>query len=264
VLITGGTKGIGLGIALSFASRGASVFLTQKWGSADPDELRALFRSHNAVEPEIMDADVAHDEDAQPVIEAIRDRHGHLDVLISNVAFAPVIHGLDEYTRRGLMSAIDHSTWPIVAYTRAAREICGRYPRYVIGLSSEGADTYHMHYDIIAASKAALEAMCRYLHQRLREHDSRVNVVRTRFTDTDSLRAITGDEFVPFVEKHSPGTFTTPNEVGESVVGLCSGLMDAVGGQIITVDHGASIFENFSRLFNERERNPIKPARPQA
>jgi enoyl-[acyl-carrier-protein] reductase (NADH) len=121
-----------------------------------------------------------------------------------------------------------------------------------------------MHYDIIAASKAALEAMCRYLHQRLREHDSRVNVVRTRFTDTDSLRAITGDAFVPFVEKHSPGTFTTPDEVGESIVGLCSGLMDAVGGQVITVDHGASIFENFSRLFNERERNPIKPARPQA
>lgn len=262
VLITGGTKGIGLGIALSFAKRGAHVTLTQKWGSADADELHALFASHDAPAPDIVDADVAHDEDAEAVLEHIKAKHDRLDVFVSNVAFAPVVHSFDEYTRRGLASAIDYSTWPVAAYTLQAHKTFGAYPRYVVALSSEGADFYHMNYDIVAASKAALEALCRYMNQRLRDHGSRVNVVRTRYTSTDSLRAVFGPEFEPFAEKYSPGIFTAPDEVGEAVVGLCSGLMDAVGGQVVTVDHGASVFENFSRLFAERDRHPLKPVRP--
>ena len=43
VLVTGGTKGIGLSTALAFARHGARLVLTYKWGSADEDELKAQF-----------------------------------------------------------------------------------------------------------------------------------------------------------------------------------------------------------------------------
>lgn len=261
VLVTGGTKGIGLAIGLAFGRRGAEVTLTQKWGSADPDEVRAAFAAAGAPPPAIVDADVAQDDDARAVLAGIRERHERLEAFVSNVAFAPVVHGLAEYTRRGLGTAIDYSTWPIVAYTRAAKEIFGRFPRYVVGLSSEGAESYHVHYDIVAAAKAALEALCRYLNQRLRDEGCRVNVLRTRFVSTDSLRATFGDDFEAFVQAHSPGVFTTPEEVGEAAFGLCSGLMDGVGGQVVTVDRGASVFENFSRLYAERDRGTLAPPR---
>jgi NAD(P)-dependent dehydrogenase (short-subunit alcohol dehydrogenase family) len=262
VLVTGGTRGIGLATALAFGRRGADVTVTHKWGSADEVELRSLFAAHGAAGPRIVDADVAHDDDALSVLSTIREHHGQLDVFVSNVAFAPVVHNIDEYTRRGLTSAIEHSTWPIVAYTRIAREVFGTYPRYVIALSSEGADSYHVNYDIIAASKAALETLCRYLNQRLREHGTRVNVVRTRFVNTNSLRTTFGDAFESFVETHAPGSFTRAEDVGEGIVGLCSGLMDGVGGQVVTIDNGANISENFSRLFVDRELRALKPSRP--
>jgi NAD(P)-dependent dehydrogenase (short-subunit alcohol dehydrogenase family) len=250
-LVTGGTKGIGLAIGLAFARRGARVFLTQKWGSADADAIAAMFAGCPA--PTILDADVAHDEDAAAVMDAIGDR---LDVLVSNVAFAPLVHELDEISRKGLAKALDYSTFPIIAYTRAAHAKFGAYPKYILGVSSVGADTYHINYDIIAMAKSALETLCKYLNHRLRDHGTRVNAIRTRFTSTDSLRDTIGDAFEPFVREHAPGLFTTPEEVAEAAFGLCSGLMDGVGGQVVTIDRGAQVADNYSRLFDERARLP--------
>ena len=259
VLVTGGTKGIGLGIGLAFGRRGADVTLTHKWGSADLGAVRAAFAEAGAPPPAIVDADVSQEDDVRAVLTAIRARHATLHSFISNAAFAPTVRSFEDYTRRGLAAAIDYSTWPLVSHTKAIAEIFGAYPRYIVALSSEGIDTYQVNYDIVAAAKASLETLCRYMNQRLREHGTRVNVLRTRFTRTESMRAVLGDEFEEFVEKHSPGVFTEPAEVGEAAVGLCCGLMDVIGGQIVTVDRGANIFENFSRLFEERARGTLTP-----
>jgi NAD(P)-dependent dehydrogenase (short-subunit alcohol dehydrogenase family) len=259
VLITGGTRGIGLATGIAFARCNAAVTLTHKWGSVDPDKVRTMFASAGAREPEIVDADVTQDSDMRAVLHGIRQRHERLEAFISNVAFAPVVRSFADYSSRDLAAAIAHSAWPIVSYTRATKEIFGSYPHYVIGLSSEGVDSYHMNYDLVAASKAVLETLCRYINQRLRDHGTRVNIVRTRFVSTDSLRALVGEEFERFAETHSPGVFTSANEVAEAIVGLCSGLMDGVSGQIVTVDRGANVFENFSRLYAERDRQTLLP-----
>jgi hypothetical protein len=82
-------------------------------------------------------------------------------------------------------------------------------------------------------------------------------VVSTRFVDTTSLADTFGPEFSRFLRHFEPETLSAPEEVADAVVGICSGLMDALGGQVLTVDRGAGLYDNFSRLYQERDIHPI-------
>lgn len=262
VLVTGGTRGIGLATGLAFGRLGACVTLTHKWGSMDEAALAAEFARAGAPEPSIVQADASHDGDVEEVMAGIRSRHDRLDVLVSNAAFGATVSRVDDYSKKALHAGIDYSAWPIVTHTLAARRVFGHAPRYVVGVSSEGAESMHVGYDLIATSKAVLETLCRYLHYRLRTEGTSVNVVRTRFVDTVSLSDTAGEDFPAFVRRYEPDVLTPAGEVAEAIVGICSGAMDALGGQVLTVDRGASLYDNFSRLYQERHAHPLTPKEP--
>ena len=259
VLVTGGTRGIGLATGLAFGRRGAAVTLTHKWGSADDGAVRQAFASAGALEPDIVEADAGQEDDVRRVLERIRERHQHLEALVSNVAFAALVRSVDDYVHRSLTTSVDYTAWPLVAHTLGARSVFGKAPRYVVAVSTEGVDSYYVNYDFVAASKALLEALCRYLHYRLREDGTIINVARARFVSTESLGSTLGEDFESFVKRFEPDVFADADEIGEAIFGMCSGMMDALGGQVLAIDHGAGLYDNFSRLYAEREQHPIQP-----
>lgn len=265
-LVTGGTRGIGLATGLALGRQGAVCTLTHKWGSADDDEVRAAFAAANAPPPHILEADAAEPEDTTRLLEAMRARHEAVEVFVSNVALAPVVRSLDDYVLRSLLRSIEYTAWPMVDYTQKIRAIFGRYPRYVVGLSSAGPDIYHASYDFVAAAKSVLETLCRYMGHRLFEEDVRINVVRARHVRTDSLRATFGPDVEPFLEQHGGShAFITPEEVANAVLGLCSGLMDGVSGQVLLVDHGGYFADDLMRHYDDDRRRAAKetPSTPE-
>jgi len=256
VLVTGGTRGIGLATGLAFGRLGAQVYLTHKWGTSDEDQIRRQFSDAGAPVPYIVEADVAEDEDTARLMEQIRGEQDALEVLVSNVSFAHLGKGdVPSYKKRSLMTTLGYSAWPLVGYMQQAHRTFGRYPRYVVGTSSDGADSYYPGYDFVAASKAVLETLCRYLATHLLEQDTRVNVVRARPVSTDSLRATFGDEFEPFLRKYGDERFMIDVEqVADAVLAVCSGWMDAVSGEVILLDRGVAFCDNLMRLFEDRDK----------
>jgi NAD(P)-dependent dehydrogenase (short-subunit alcohol dehydrogenase family) len=250
VLVTGGTKGIGLATALAFARHGARAVLTHRWGSADEAEVREQFRRIEAPEPLIVEADILRSEDTSSLFATIKAEHGRLDAFISNAAAAVTVQSLDDLTERAFMRSMRAMAWPTVEYTLAAKRILGAYPRYVIVMSSDGPDRFTPAYDLVAAGKAAVESLSRYLAYRLRGEGVRVNVVRSRAIKTDAFTSTFGSEFYGFLRRLvREEWFMTPEEVGDAAFALCSGMFDAMTGQTLMVDRGNTFADGITLAF---------------
>ena len=254
VLVTGATKGIGLATALAFARQGASCILTYHWGSASEEEVREAFAAIGAHPPLVVRADVSDSNDTVALMAEIGRHHDRIDVFVSNAAGAVLVRDIDDITERALLKTMRYSVLPTVEYLRASRAAFGAYPRYVVAISSTGPDHFSINYDLIAASKAALETLCRYLTQRLRKEDVRINVVRTLGVRTDAFIEAFGEEMESFLLRHADASrLVNADEVASVILALCSGMLDGMRGQVITVDKGASFADNIMRLYAERD-----------
>ncbi len=254
-LITGGTRGIGFATALALGRQGALPVVTYRWGSADEADVRGSFAAAGARAPLIVQADVSRPEDTAALMAEVKRHYDRIDIFVSNAAGGAVVKDIGDLTERALLKTIRYNTWPTVDYLFKIHEHFGAYPRYVVAISSTGSDRFSIYYDLVAASKAALEGLCRYLSHRLRGEDININVIRTLGVMTDGFHATFGPEASNFILKYvQKRRLVREEEVADVVLALCSGLLDGMRGQIITVDRGAVFFDGISRLYLEREQ----------
>lgn len=260
VLITGGTKGIGLASALKLAQAGARTYLSYKWGSDDFTPLLEAFDKIKAIRPVLIQADVSVSEDTEALLNTVKEKEKKIDIFISNVGFAQSPKGLDDYKKRSLFKTLEYSTWPMIEYTQYIKKIFGSYPKKVLGISSDGPDHFYQGYDFVAASKALLEFFGKYMAVHLYEEGSTVNVVRFGPVNTESFQLIFGQGFIDYLKANNlpEETVMTPEECADAVFALCSGLMDAMNGQIITVDRGMPYRDNTMLRYIKEKNTQIK------
>lgn len=251
VLVTGGTRGVGKAIGLEFARAGAQVFLTHRWGSIDENALREEFAAQDLAAPRIVECDASDAKATRELMRLIGENGGALEVVVSNVAFAKIAREIGDLKRGALEISLGYSAWPIVDLVQAAHEVLGAYPRYVLGISSDGGEVCHPGYDLAGASKAVLETLCRYLALRLKSHGVRVHAVRPGLLDTASSRASFGDPTIDALRQQNGAMFLEPEGVGRACLALCSGLMDGLTGQVIVVDEGWSLVSPFTSVMKE-------------
>ncbi len=241
VLVTGGTRGLGRAIGLAFAGAGAHVWLTHKWGSVDEAEVVAAFSQEGLASPAIVQSDVSDPDEMRDLFNRLQQADITLDIIVSNVAFSKVVTSMADLSGNALELSLKYSAWPLVELARMAYQTSGCYPRYLIAISSDGGEICHPGYDLAGVSKSVLETLCRYLALRLKPYGVRVNALRPGLLDTESFRATFGEAVLNDLQARHHGILLDPRAVAGSCVALCSGLMDAVTGQVITVDDGWSL-----------------------
>ena len=250
VLITGGTRGIGLATALEFARLGAQCTLTYSWGSVEEDEVLRNFAGCDR-QPRLIQADVSDAGETENLFDELLTHSEKLDVLCSNVALSAAARSIDDYDLRALLKSIEYTTWPMVSYVKKSIEKFSVPPRYVLGYSCPGPDYFFMNYDIVALCKSAMETVSRYLTHRLFDQDCHINVIRTEWVDTESSRGIFDEGTFEFADKYFPECIVEVQDVAKASVAMCSGLMDAVRGQVINIDHGSRFFQNAMFMYDE-------------
>lgn len=262
VLITGGTRGIGLESGYSFGKRGALCVLTYSWGDHDEKAITADFEKRGAPKPIFVQADVSNNEDTKALLEQLKKQGiSKIDIFISNVSAAQVVNSFEDYSLKGLKKSISYSAWPMVSYSKEIFAAFGHYPKYIIGVSSTGPTDYSIGYDFVAASKTVMEVFVKYINYRLRGHDVCINAVRSRAIKTQSLENTFGKDLADFAKKFVPDNYwIQPEELSEAIVALCSGYCDTITGQIITVDKGTSFFDNLMEIYTRSQKNKLKTA----
>jgi enoyl-[acyl-carrier protein] reductase III len=116
---------------------------------------------------------------------------------------------------------------------------------YIVSISSPGSMRVLPEYVAVGASKAALEALTRYLAVELADRNIIVNAVSPGVADTEALRHFDatqeGKEIQSVIDKTPAGRLVTPEDIARVVAFLCSPAASMIRGQVILIDGGYTL-----------------------
>jgi enoyl-[acyl-carrier protein] reductase III len=240
VLVTGGGRGIGRAIALRFAEAGARVFVNF-FINREAAEKTARDIELRGGTAQLIQADLKEPGDVRRMLAEVGRDAGRLDVLVSNAASGVL--------RQGLELSVKQWDWvlatnarPLLLCAQEAAKLMGSGGR-IIALSSLGSRRVIPGYAAIGVSKAALEALTRYLAVELGARGITVNTVAAGAVETDIWKMVPdGAAALAAVRARTPGgALVSPEAVADVVFFLASPAAQAIQGQVLTVDGGYSL-----------------------
>lgn len=225
VLVTGGNRGIGLGIALAFAAQGDKVAITHR-GSGAPDGLFGV------------QCDVTDAEQVDAAFKEVENAHGPVEVLVANAGITDdtLLMRMSEEQFTRVIDANLNGSYRVAK--RAARGMLkARWGRMifissVVGmLGSPGQVNY-------AASKAGLIGLARSIARELATRNITANVITPGFVATDMAAAVSEERRAQIIAAVPAGRYGEVDEIAAAVTFLASDAAGYINGAVLPVDGG--------------------------
>jgi enoyl-[acyl-carrier protein] reductase III len=258
-LVTGGSRGIGRGIALKLAESGARVAVHYYANQAAAKETLERVRKHGA-DGFLVQADVSRVEDVQRMFAEVRKAFGTLDVFVANARpeAAKFYQKPMEITLEAWDHAMDSQAKAFLVGVREAAGLMGQGGRVVaITYAPGGQKGTWQPWVAMGSAKAALESLVRYFAVSLAPRGITVNSVSPGLTDDSVLNSFPQAAVDIARAWHSSGwtpmgRMGTPADIGNVVALLCSPDAGWITGQLVYADGGASLVDTLLPLEIQR------------
>lgn len=239
-LITGGSRGIGRAIAEHLANQGAHIALnyvrSHKAAKIAEEELRGLM-----VRSLLVRAHLGEPKQVRRMIQEVEKEFGRIDILVNNAASGVQRSAMELEEKHWDWTMNVNARGPWICTKEAARLMPdgGR----VVNISSLGSQRVLPYYLSVGVSKAALEAVTRYLAVELAPRGINVNAVAGGLVETEALQHFPNrDAMLTQAKEKTPGNrLVSADDIARTVCFLCSEEASMIRGQVIVVDGGMSL-----------------------
>jgi 3-oxoacyl-[acyl-carrier protein] reductase len=248
-MITGGTRGIGLGIAQSLAAAGYDLLLCGRRSEADVATVLADLQKDNG-SVKYLPVDISIDKDRQHLVEAVKSGYRRLDVLVNNAGIAPRqrvdILALEENDfsqmlqvnlQGGFFLTQLVAQW-MIEQQQADLGIRGK----IINISSISASVASVNRAGYCIAKAGVSMATRLWAVRLAEFGIDVYEVQPGIIKTDMTAAVQ-EKYDRLIENGLllEERWGTPEDVGKAVCALATGQLPYATGQVLVLDGGLTL-----------------------
>jgi NAD(P)-dependent dehydrogenase (short-subunit alcohol dehydrogenase family) len=237
VVVTGGSKGLGLAMALGFAEAGADVVIASRKldaCEAVADQVRAIGRRALAVSCHVGSWD-----QCKALVDATVTEFGRLDVLVNNAGIAPVPPSLGDVTEDLFDKTIAVNLKGPLRLTALAADSMSAGGS-IINVSSK-ASLHPTPFTVVyAAAKAGLNALTKAAANELGPRGIRVNAIVCGTFHTDSLHASLPSEELQeqMASNISLGRIAAASEIVGTALFLASDASSYLTGELILLDGG--------------------------
>jgi len=238
-LVTGGNRGIGLGIAQEFAQAGADLVLLAR-DQAALEEARGQVESTGR-RVAVYSFDLNNVEEIPGMYAQIIQDSGAIDILVNNagtICRGPAEEiSLEDWN---LVMTVNLTAVFVLSQAFAREHISSKRPGKIINIASLMSEAVRPGVSPYAVSKAGIKQVTKALAVEWAEYGINVNAIGPGYIRTDLNQPLQDDpEFSAWVEQRTPqGKWGMPGDIGSAAVFLASGASDFVTGQVIYVDGG--------------------------
>ncbi|MBO83536.1 MAG: enoyl-[acyl-carrier-protein] reductase FabL [Actinobacteria bacterium] len=239
-LITGGSKGIGGAIAIDLAAEGCNIALTYFRDKKSAEKIKKTVTELGS-DCLIIKSNLASYEDVIRTVKDTSKKFNKIDFLINNAATGVNVKA-DQLT-------IKHWDWVINTNSRAPWLMSIEVSKImadggsIVNISSLGSQKVLSNYFSVGVSKAALEAITRYLSVELAPKNIKVNAISPGLIKTAALDSFPDtSDWKIMANKDTPaGRPLKVRDVTDLVKFLCSEDSTMIRGQTIIIDGGQSL-----------------------
>ena len=266
-LVTGGSRGIGRGIALKLADHGVHVAINYVKDEAAAKSTLEQVRSRGS-DGFTVQADVCQPQQIERMFKRVRDEFGGLDVFVANARpevgafYQPAMSiGLEQWD-----AAMSSQGKAFLVGVQAAEKLMSENGR-IIGITYAPGGRYGSWQSWVGmgAAKSALETLVRYFAVALAPRGITVNAISPGWIE-DSVLNTLPEPVVQMIRDHHKNGWTpmrrlgTPAEIGNVVALFCSQEAGWITGQTISADGGMGLMDPALPLAIQQPELQAQPA----